>query len=61
MSVAEKWQRVSELNQRDEIFATAVLRKQYPQASDEEIRMRVAARRIPAELMRRAFGWDEQK
>ncbi len=52
MTVAEKWQRVSELNQRDEIFATAVLKKQYPQASENEIRLRVASRRIPAELMR---------
>lgn len=59
MTVAEKWQRVRELNQRAEGFAAAVLRKQFPDASEHEIRMRIAAKRIPADLMHRAFGWRE--
>ena len=33
----------------------------HPEASEREIKLRVASRRIPAELMRRAFGWDPDK
>ena len=34
------------------------VRKMYPEASDHEVLLRVAARNLPRELMIRAYGWD---
>jgi len=33
------------------------VRKRYPQASDAEVRVRVAARHLPRDLVVRAYGW----
>ena len=33
------------------------VRKLYPQASDSEVRVRVAARHLPRDLVVRAYGW----
>jgi hypothetical protein len=33
------------------------VRKLYPQASDAEVRVRVAARHLPRNLVVRAYGW----
>lgn len=60
MSAAEKFQRVRELNQFVEMMQTAETRRQHPGASEEECRLRVASRRIPADLMRKAFDWDPE-
>lgn len=53
--------------QRGEIFtaltlavqdlAIAGLRLQYPNASDDELRLRLAARRLGSEVVRRVWGW----
>jgi hypothetical protein len=58
MTVAEKWRRVSELNRALELLALADVKRRHPDADEQECRLRVASRRIPADLMRRAFGWD---
>ena len=58
MSPAQKLQRVCELNQFLETLARADVRRRHPQADEREVRLRVASRRIPADLMRKAFGWD---
>ena len=55
---AERIRRVGELNAMLQRLAEAETRLRHPDASDYEIRLRVASRRIPAELMRKAFGWD---
>lgn len=55
---AERFRRVGELNATLQRLAEADTRRRHPDASDYEIRLRVASRRIPAELMRKAFGWD---
>jgi hypothetical protein len=34
------------------------VRRLYPEASDEEVTRRVAARHLPRELVIRAYGWD---
>ena len=34
------------------------VRSQYPEADDEEVRRRVAARHLPRDLVIRAYGWD---
>ena len=39
-------------------FVEAGLRRDYPQAGDHEIKMRLASRRLDRDTMIRAFGWD---
>lgn len=36
------------------------VRRMYPEASDHEVLLRVAARHLPRELMIRAYGWDPE-
>jgi hypothetical protein len=36
------------------------VRRQYPEASDQEVLLRVAARHLPRDLMIRAYGWDPE-
>ncbi|MEO5924444.1 MAG: hypothetical protein ABIR70_11515 [Bryobacteraceae bacterium] len=36
------------------------VRQLHPEASDEEVTWRVAARHLPRELVMRAYGWDPQ-
>ena len=36
------------------------VRRLYPNASDREVLLRVAARHLPRELMIRAYGWDPE-
>jgi hypothetical protein len=40
--------------------AEAGVRASYPQASDREVLLRVAARHLPRELMVRAYGWHPE-
>ncbi len=36
------------------------VRRLYPNASDHEVLLRVAARHLPRELMIQAYGWDPE-
>jgi hypothetical protein len=38
----------------------AGVRAQYPGASEQEVRVRAAARHLPFELMVAAYGWDSE-
>jgi hypothetical protein len=58
MTPAERFRKVGEMNRTMELLALADVRRRYPNADDRECRLRVASRRIPADLMRKAFGWD---
>jgi hypothetical protein len=58
MTPAEKYRRIASMNEMMERLARADIRRRYPDAEEQEIRLRIASRRIPAELMIRAFGWD---
>jgi hypothetical protein len=58
MTPADKLQGIMALNALLETMTLALLRKQYPDATDEEYRMRLAARRVPADLLKKAVGWD---
>jgi hypothetical protein len=42
-------------------LAEADVRSRHPGIEDHEVRLRVASRRIPRELMIEAFGWDPVK
>jgi len=59
MSPADKIARVVALNRALEELASARLRSQYGgQLTDDERRLRLAALRLDAKLMRDVFGWD---
>ena len=58
MSSAEKFRRIEELNATLELLALADVKKRHPDADEWECRLRVASRRLPAEMMKKAFGWD---
>ena len=58
---AQRFHRIGELNATLQRLAEIETRQRHPDAPEREIRLRVAARRLPAELMRRAFGWDPDR
>ena len=59
MSPADKIGRVVALNRALEELATARLRSQYgDELTEGERRLRLAALRLDAKLMRDVFGWD---
>lgn len=41
-------------------MSEAGVRAAYPQACEREVFLRAAARRLPRELMIRAYGWDPE-
>ena len=58
MTPAEKLARVAALNRMLEQLASARLRKQYGEIEPRELRLRLAALRLDAFVMRDVFGWD---
>jgi hypothetical protein len=60
MSPAARFDRVRALNAAVLALAEADERRRHPDADDREIDLRVAARWLDAETMRRAFGWDPE-
>ena len=60
MSPAAKLDRVRALNEALLSLAEADERRRHPNADQREIDLRVAARWLDAETMRRAFGWDPE-
>ena len=57
----EPWQKlemVARLNRQAQALALAGLGLRYPDATDRELRLRLAATRYDRELMIRAFDWD---
>ena len=57
----QPWQRlqmVARLRRQTQELALAGLRLRYPQATEHELRLRLAATRFDRETMIRAFGWD---
>jgi hypothetical protein len=61
MSPAERLRRVCSLNEALEQLARADIRRRHPTVTEREVRLRIASRRIPADLMKKAFGWDVEK
>jgi hypothetical protein len=55
------WQKtriVQELNRRTTALALADIRARHPDASERELQLRLASRRMDPELLRQHFGWD---
>ena len=62
MSLAEKLQRVCDLNHMVETMAAARIRQQYgPDLPERELRLRLAALRLDRETMIEVFGWDPEE
>jgi hypothetical protein len=58
MSVGERAEMVNAMNRACEALALAGIRQRHPNASPEEIRMRLGVLRIGAALMLEVFGWE---
>jgi hypothetical protein len=54
----DKLRMVGEMWRASQELALAGMRTRYPQASERELRLRLAATRLDRETMLRAFGWD---
>lgn len=61
MSPSQKLERVSALTRALHELALQDVRRHHPNADAHELALRVASRRLPPELMRRAFGWDSRE
>lgn len=58
MTPTAKIERVRSLNQMLELLALADIRRRHPEADERECFLRVASRRLPADIMRKVYGWD---
>ncbi len=61
MSIAEKARRISELNRTVERLAVTGIRARHPEATEREVRLRLAALRYGQEFVLEAFGWDPER
>jgi hypothetical protein len=61
MSFAEKLERVRQLSLAVQQLALVDVRRNHPEATERELMLRLASRRLDAETMRRAFGWDPDR
>lgn len=57
MSVSEKARLMTQLTLSAQRLAFAGLRELYPRASDDELWLRLAARRLGNETVRKVYGW----
>ena len=58
MSPTEKFEAVHAANRDCAALAEAGVRRRYPDASDHEVRLRVAALHLGRELSVAVYGWD---
>jgi hypothetical protein len=58
MGPAEKMSRVVALSRAVQQLGLADVRRAHPEADERELALRLASRRLDADTMRRAFGWD---
>ena len=58
MTPSEKLQKVNDMIEAMHILAMSDVRRRHPEATEYECQLRVASRRVPADLMLKAFGWD---
>jgi hypothetical protein len=56
--VWRKFEQVAETSETCRAFAMAGLRDRYPEASEEELRRRLAALVLEREVVIRVYGWD---
>ncbi len=61
LSVEEKAEQVVALVQAAREMAMVGLRSRYPEASAEELRLRLAALVLGADTARKVYGWDPRR
>ena len=61
MSPIEKIKRIQELNRSVETMAATRIRSQYGPLSERELRLRLAALRLPRDVMISVFDWDPEE
>jgi hypothetical protein len=61
MTVAAKLARVSAMSLAVQQLAVVDIQRRHPDADARERALRLASRRLDAETMRRAFGWDPDR
>lgn len=61
MKPAQKLARVSDLTSTTRQLAMTRLCTRYPDATDEELKLRLAALTMGRDVVRRAFGWDPER
>jgi hypothetical protein len=54
----EKFRQVVEMYEAITAAQTVEVRRLYPAATEREVFLRVTARRLGPELMKKAYGWD---
>lgn len=57
----QKLRRVFEMYEAITALQTAEVRRLYPSASDREVFLRVTARRLGPELMKKVYGWEPDR
>jgi hypothetical protein len=60
MSAALKLQIMQDLIRAAQLVALSDIKRRYPNAAERELQLRLASRWIEPELMRKAFGWDQE-
>lgn len=58
MTPARKLECIRQLTLAIQELALAGIRSEHPRASERECELRLASRRLPAEIMKRVFDWD---
>lgn len=61
MPPERKLRRVAEMFDAMTALQTAEVRRLHPEASDREVFLRVTARRLGPELMRKVYGWEPDR
>ena len=56
----KQFKQVGALNRMTRAFAMAGIRQRYPEASEEEVRRRLAAVLFDRETVIKVFGWDPE-
>ncbi len=56
----KQFRQVGSLNRMTRAFAMAGIRQRYPEASEEEVRRRLAAVLFDRETVIKVFGWDPE-
>jgi hypothetical protein len=58
LTVAQKFRMIFESQELVDSLILAEIKKAQPNATEWECRLRLASRRLPPELLKKAFDWD---
>ena len=61
MPAWKKWQCVEDLNRALKQLQLADIKSKHPNASEYELKMRLASRWLGPELLKEAFGWEVEE